>query len=66
MKLQGTVLWFDTRDGNGIIKDADGNEFYTDISVIKDRAALKHGQRVSFTASYEIKHCPCARNVEAV
>lgn len=31
----GKILWWDERDGNGIVKDSNGNEWYIDTSVIK-------------------------------
>lgn len=44
--IQGKVLWFDQRDGNGIIIDAEGNEYYTDSSIAPSN--LTAGERVSF------------------
>lgn len=49
----GTVMWFCSRDKNGIIKDCDGNEHYVDVSVIKNRALLNSGQVVTFLAHRE-------------
>ena len=48
MITQGKVLWFSEQDGNGIIVDNQGNEHYTDISVIEGRTALKRNQQVTF------------------
>lgn len=68
-RLQGKVLWFSIRDGNGIIKDEAGNEYYTDISLIKDRLPLKPGSQVSFEKgkSGDTKDAvPLARSVQPV
>ena len=59
----GSVLWFSERDGFGIILMENGSEIYTDVSVIKDRASLNKGQRVSFKFNTAIKDCACAKDV---
>jgi cold shock CspA family protein len=64
--MTGTILWWDTRDGNGIIRDAEGNEYYTDNSVTNGVTDFKSGQTVSFEPDTSIKHCPCGRNVRLV
>ena len=33
-KTVGKILWWSQKDGNGIITDPHGNEFYFDISVL--------------------------------
>lgn len=63
-KLTGKVLWFDERDGNGIIKGDDGYKYYTDISVTPNRKSLKHDQTVTFEANPNIPSCLCAWKVE--
>lgn len=63
-KLHGKVLWFDERDGYGIIKGDDGHEYYTDISVTPYRQTLKRSTSVSFVINKNIKDCLCAKDVE--
>lgn len=74
-KLTGTVLWFDLRDGNGIVKDAAGNEYYIDVSVMDDRAqaavqaAYMGGPRtvrLQFERNKDIAHVSCAKNVRLI
>lgn len=48
MKIQGLVLWFDRRDGFGIVQDSQQNEYYVDVSVTPGRAALMRGDLVHF------------------
>lgn len=54
------VLWFSERDGNGIIKTLEGDEFYIDISVIPNRKNLKPRQLVKFKVNTKIKDTKCA------
>lgn len=56
----GQVLWFSERDGNGIIIDADGNEYYSDISATPNQQPLKRKQLVEFEVNPRIKDCLCA------
>jgi cold shock CspA family protein len=44
--LTGKVLWWDERDGKGIIEDAEGNEHYFDTSVLKKGLKPKRGMEV--------------------
>ena len=44
----GHVLWFDKRDGYGVVQDTEGYEYYIDISVIPGRRVLQHGDIVRF------------------
>ncbi len=52
-KVLGKVLWWSHRDGNGIIIDSNGNEYYFDRSVLapQGRRKLDPGTLVTFTAS---------------
>jgi len=52
-ELLGKVLWWSERDGNGVICDSDGNEFYFDSSVVKlkKRQKLDCETLVIFTPS---------------
>lgn len=49
-KLVGKVLWWSERDGNGIITDDSGNEYYVDRSVVgpKQEQKLSRGLTVMF------------------
>jgi len=60
--MNGNVLWWDNKDKNGIIVDAAVNEFYFDISVLKDRddSNIKSGVGVTFQQNTKIKHVACA------
>jgi cold shock CspA family protein len=60
----GRVLWFDERDGYGVIKALDGTEHYVDLSVLPGRQPLREGTLVRFQLNPSIKHLNCARNVE--
>lgn len=66
MKLTGYVLWFNVRDGYGIIKDDQGIEYYTDISVTPNREPLKRDTKVNFELNPKIKDCRCAWKVEVL
>lgn len=61
MKYTGVVIWFDKKDGNGIIRTEDKREWYTDTSV---SPVLERGQTVSFEENKKIKDCRCAMNVK--
>ncbi|MEZ4815532.1 MAG: hypothetical protein R3A80_10050 [Bdellovibrionota bacterium] len=62
----GKILWWDSKDNNGLIKTPDGSKFYFDKSVIgnikSDR--LKAGAYVTFEQNLKIKNCLCAMNVK--
>lgn len=65
MKIVGKILWWDQKDQNGIIVDANGNEFYFDISVVTGRKqnALKPGSVVQFSKNNSITNIHCAKSV---
>lgn len=65
MQLVGKVLWWDERDGNGIIKDIAGRKFYFDSSVINatHKNKIKSGLTVRFEVNPEIKDSLCAHKV---
>ena len=46
--MNGKVLWWDKRDGRGIIQDASGNEYYVDSSVLTNAFWLDRGDEVAF------------------
>lgn len=60
----GRVLWWSLRDRNGIIVDADGNEWYFDISVLcrSERTPIR-GQSVSFSRNIIIPEILAASSV---
>lgn len=60
----GKILWYSDRDKNGIVVDENKNEFYFDISTIKDRndQNFKRHAEVIFTLD-RISSCLCAKNV---
>lgn len=58
--IKGKCLWFSDRDGNGIVVDAQGNEYYSDISAIIDRKPLRRNEEVIFKVNYKITDCLCA------
>lgn len=67
MKIQGRVLWFDQRDGNGVLVDGQGNEFYTDTSALspgQPRHKLKWNVPVNFEINPAIRDTRCAYRVE--
>jgi cold shock CspA family protein len=70
MSLIGKVLWWDERDGNGIIKDADGKKYYFDTSVLdsKQRTKPSSGKIVKFALNKRIKDslCACAVSIISV
>jgi len=64
MKIVGKILWWDQRDQNGIIVDANGNEFYFDISIIEGKvSSLKANAVVQFTIHTEVKKAAFAKSV---
>lgn len=67
MQLYGRVLWWDARDQNGIIKDADGRKVYFDISSIDSRSIskIKSGLVVRFEVNNQVHDALCAQKVAA-
>lgn len=62
-KFIGRVLWWSEKDENGIILDANGNEFYFDRSVLKN--IVKHNDIVEFNKNYyKAEKLWTAKNVE--
>lgn len=64
--LEGKVLWWDARDGRGIIEDVSGNEYYFDSSAIDEKARhrISRKQAVIFEPNRKIKCCLCAHKVQ--
>lgn len=67
MQLYGRVLWWDARDQNGIIKDADGRKVYFDVSSIDSRSIskIKPGLVVRFVVNTQVSDALCAQKVAA-
>ena len=65
MKLVGRVLWWNDRDGFGVIEDANGNEYYFDKSAtsLKPRQTIKRNIVVEFSLNAKIQDAPCAATV---
>jgi cold shock CspA family protein len=68
MSMIGKVLWWDERDGNGIIKDSQGKKYYFDSSVVdaRSKAKVSSGKIVKFEINNRIKDALCACKVELV
>ena len=66
MKIVGKILWWDQKDQNGIIIDANANEYYFDISVVEGHriSSLKAGAVVQFQINSNIKNLACAKSVQ--
>lgn len=62
----GRVLWFNDRDGNGIIEDIHGNEAYVDVSVTPNRTALVRGSLVSYGINLSIRDVRCAYKISLI
>ena len=65
MKNIGKVLWWNERDGFGVIEDTAGNEIYFDSSVVDAPRgkSITRDQIVTFTQNKKVKDCLCADNV---
>ncbi len=64
--VSGKIKWVDARDGEGIVKDAEGNEYYFESSSSKlfDFAARNH-LNITFTIKI-LPYCgPMAFDVKA-
>ena len=66
MRVIGKILWWNDRDGFGVIEDMAGNEFYFDSSAVSLRSGqtVARRQMVLFDINPNIKDCPCARRVQ--
>lgn len=62
---QGKVLWWDKRDGDGIVTDEAGNEHYIDTSVLIDLTYLDSGDLVTFKDRV-LGNCLCGYDVELI
>ena len=64
IKLTGSILWFNERDGYGIINGDDGLEYYFDSSVWECTVSNPFKNRlVSFKLNTKIQDCRCATNI---
>lgn len=68
MLLIGRVLWWDYRDKEGIIIDAEGNEYFFNSSSFPDFSKFKslEGRFVEFSLNKSVKHVRCASNILVV
>lgn len=69
MQLVGKVLWWNERDGFGVIEDIDGNEYYFDSSSTavrskKNNQVIKRNLLVTFEQNVSVKDCACACRVK--
>lgn len=65
MQLVGKILWWNDRDGFGVIEDSDGNEYYFDSSVIgRSSQSIKRNSIVVFEVNKGIRDCLCAHKVK--
>lgn len=66
MQIAGKILWWNDRDGFGVIEDAHGNEYYFDSSVVAARSlqSLKRKQVVTFQRNKGVSDCLCACKVK--
>ncbi|MNI67734.1 Cold shock protein 1 [compost metagenome] len=63
--MLGVVKWFLESNEYGYISSDDGDEYFAPIENVKDRTALKEGDRVSFDGVTEDDH-PFAINIEYI
>jgi cold shock CspA family protein len=65
VQLVGKILWWNDRDGFGVIEDETSREFYFDTSVVssKSRDSIKRNQLVIFELNHGIRDCVCACKV---
>ena len=68
MQLVGKVLWWDKRDQEGVIVDAEGTEVYFNSSVFPECEKHKNieGKYVWFVLNKSISHVLCAKTVSTV
>lgn len=68
------LLWYDQRDGHGIVQDIQGNEYYIDSSVLKfdhkllsthDGAGVSRtGLVLTIEINKQIRNCLCGKNIQ--
>lgn len=67
MRINGQIVWYSTRDGNGIVEDANGTEYYIDNSCINNKEDIKEYGRVKqfvdFVLNKNITDCRCGMDV---
>lgn len=65
MKIVGKILWWNGRDGFGVLEDAKGNEYYFDSSVVSlyPRQQIQHGSLVEFSINPNVENTLCAHKV---
>ena len=60
---EAKVMWWSERDGNGILVDNAGNEYYFDKSVYMHGDSPKRGELMHFEINSKIADCLCAKDV---
>jgi|GEM_PF-2708040 len=68
MLIIGRVLWWDNRDQEGVIVDAENNEYYFNSSTFPEFSKFKslEGRFVEFGKDKNIKHIRYASNIFVV
>ena len=68
MQQFGKILWWVARDGEGMIVDSLGNEFYFNASIFPECRKYKkiEGRLVTFEPSRKITHVQCATKISIV
>ena len=71
--IEVALIWYDQRDGQGVVKDHIGNEYYIDSSTLnfdqkqltthEGRGVSKFGLSLLLDLNESIKHCRCGMNV---
>lgn len=68
--MKTKLLWYDAKYGNGIVVDAEGNEYYIDDSVLKlpkdelfKNTISRKGLELEIEINLKIRDCRCGMNV---
>jgi cold shock CspA family protein len=66
LALVGKVLWWDARDGKGVIEDTQGNEYYFDSSVLSEakHSKIRSGCIIRFELNRAVRGTLCAHRVQ--
>jgi hypothetical protein len=64
----GKVLWWDRRDGEGIVVDAAGKQFYFNRSGMSPltMSKMRDDLLIQFEISKVVKHLSCAEAVQVI
>lgn len=66
MQQIGKVLWWDSRDQEGVLVDTEGNEIYFNRFALKERKKVVEGKFVLFELNKKVKHTLCAGYISLV